>query len=73
MDKQQCTKQAAALAGHKLFVDYSGLMSRRFSVEPERFFEMWVGRFIEGSTPEFNAEIWKCFINKLVEERLKKC
>lgn len=70
----QATNAAALLVSHKMYMDYVGLVSQGFSVEPEHFYDMWIGRFINCSkaNEEFNEGIWKYFIHKLVEDRVKR-
>jgi len=74
MDNGQATKQAAILIGHRMYMDYMGLLGNGFSVEPERFYDMWMKRFFMKNavrTDDFKDGIWSYFLCKLVDDRRK--
>jgi len=74
MEPGQATQATVLLVGHKIFTDYQGLVMQGFSVEPERYFDMWMSRFINQTqmTEEFSEGIWRYFIRRIVEERMKR-
>ena len=74
MEPGQATKAAALLVGHKMYSDYQSLMAQGFSVEPERFYDMWMKRFTNENqmTEDFSEGIWRYFLRRLFDERMKR-
>jgi len=65
-------KRTVALAGHKLYSDYTAIVKNVGSVEPESFYDTWIKRFVIRATPEFMVGVWKYFLSELIQARGKR-